>query len=101
MTTKQSILGSSGRLAAVATGALVLAVLLAGCVTKQEREARQQANREARCASFGFHEGTPEFSRCLQELYMQEQQIAHQGDGAPTHCVSTPNPVLGTITNCF
>lgn len=38
------------------------------------RIAVAKAKREARCASFGFQERTPEFANCVMQLYQQERQ---------------------------
>ena len=59
---------------------LVLAGLaLSACVSEEEMAARRQmaqANREKQCASFGYKLGTPDYSKCLESLYLQDQQLA-------------------------
>jgi hypothetical protein len=66
-----------GLLALILSGAL-----LAACASSEEIAAKRaaaeraaQANRETRCASFGYKNGTPEYSKCLENLYVQQQQL--------------------------
>jgi hypothetical protein len=38
-----------------------------------------QAQRQARCSSFGYQPGTPDYSQCLERMYVaDQQQIAAQ-----------------------
>jgi len=101
---------------------------LSACVSEEEMAARRQmaqANREKQCASFGYRLGTPDYSKCLESLYLQDQQLAAAEDanrrariqaaaqglqraGAamqsinpPTvHCSTMPNGIGGTNTTC-
>lgn len=64
--------------------ALILAcVLLAACASPQEIATKKaaaeqvaQAEREKRCASFGYKGGTTDYSKCLENMYVQDQQRA-------------------------
>jgi hypothetical protein len=64
-------------------GVLAAALLLTACVTREEIAARKaaaeqvaQAEREKHCTQFGNQPGTPAYSKCLENLYLQEQQLA-------------------------
>lgn len=46
-----------------------LAVLLAGCMTAEERRAAD----EARCRSYGFTKKNDEFAACLQRIDMERR----------------------------
>jgi hypothetical protein len=59
------------------------AVLLTACASREERAARKaaaeqmaQADREKRCTSFGYQRGSPDYSKCLESMYLQDQQMA-------------------------
>lgn len=56
--------------------------LLAACASPAERAAKRaaaeqvaQADRDKRCASFGYQRGTADYSKCLENLYVQQQQL--------------------------
>ena len=58
-------------------------VLLTACATREEIAAKKaaaeqvaQAAREKHCTQFGYQPGTPAYSKCLENLYMQDQQLA-------------------------
>jgi hypothetical protein len=58
-------------------------VLLTACATREEIAAKKaaaeqmaQAGREKHCATFGYQPGTPAYSKCLENLYVQDQQLA-------------------------
>jgi hypothetical protein len=102
--------------------------LLSACVSEEEMAARRQmaqANREKQCTSFGYKLGTPDYSKCLESLYLQDQQLAAaeeanrqarihevgqrlQQAGAAmqsinppaVHCTTMPNGIGGTNTTC-
>ncbi|RZN18993.1 hypothetical protein CWO90_35645 [Bradyrhizobium sp. Leo121] len=109
--------------------------LLTACESQQERAAQKaaaeqaaQVEREKHCASFGYQRGTPEYSKCLENLYIQQQQheaveeanrqarlqaaargmqqagAALQSISPPpsptVHCNTMPNGI-GTSTTCF
>lgn len=67
---------------------LVLAcALLSACVTAEERAVKKaseertaQATREQHCGMFGYKAGTPDYSKCLENLYVQDQQKAAYED---------------------
>ena len=61
------------------SGAVLIAVTLAGCVTDEQIAQQQQAQqlaREGRCMSFGYQPRTSDFSHCMQASYALEQQMA-------------------------
>lgn len=100
--------------------------LLCSCVSREETAARSavaQGNREQQCVSFGYKQGSPEYSKCLESLYMQDQRLAAasaverrhslsrafinagqslQNINPPQpviHCNTVPN-AIGTSTTC-
>jgi uncharacterized protein YidB (DUF937 family) len=61
------------------SGAALIAIALAGCVTDEQIAQQQQAQqlaREGRCMSFGYQPRTSDFSHCMQASYALEQQMA-------------------------
>ncbi|MEY9462203.1 hypothetical protein ABH973_002616 [Bradyrhizobium ottawaense] len=112
-----------------AIAALMLASLaLSACVSEEEMATKRQmaqANREKQCTSFGYKLGTPNYGKCLESLYLQDQQLAAAEEAnrqtrlhefgqrlqraseamksanPPTvHCTTTPNGIGGTNTTC-
>lgn len=111
---------------------LLPVVLLTACVTQQETTAQKatneqmaQASREKQCGAFGYKPNTPDYSRCLENLYLQDKQlaaaedanrqerVASMGDklrraGAALQsinppsvsCTTMPNGIGGTRTSC-
>lgn len=110
-------------------------VLLSACASREEialkkaaAERVAQADRAKRCASFGYQRGTPDYSKCLERAYVQDQQTraieeanrraqaqaaaeglqragaALQSISSPTqpmiHCNTVPTG-MGTSTTCF
>lgn len=62
---------------------LLPCILLAACVSQQETAAQKavaertaQVSREKHCGTFGYKPGTTDYSRCLENLYVQDQQKA-------------------------
>lgn len=56
---------------------LFIVLLLAGCATQEQLQARQQAYANslyAQCSAYGFARGTPEFSQCVMRLDMANRQ---------------------------
>jgi hypothetical protein len=112
-------------------------VLLTACASREQVAARKaeaeqaaQSKREEHCALFGYKRGTPDFSRCLENLYVQDQQLAAaekaedaarvqrignslQQAGAAMSSISQPPPpmepmrqpircsTIGTTTTCY
>lgn len=93
---------------------LVLLVVIAGCATQeqiaaqraaQQRAALQQqemyhAQLVARCASFGFQQGTPGHSDCMLRLHQQVMQNAAQQQAVqpvvvPPRCSQLPPGLRG------
>lgn len=59
----------------------LLLLVLAGCASQAERQARQEAQRQAyaerlaaQCRAYGFSYGTPEFAQCMMQLDIANQQ---------------------------
>jgi hypothetical protein len=70
---------------AIKSGAVLIltGLLLTACASQQERAAKRAAAEQAagvdranRCASFGYKLGTPDYSHCLENMYVQDQQKA-------------------------
>jgi len=66
-----------------ALGLILTCCVLTACASNEQLAQQQaaaeqasQAQHEARCASFGYRPNTPDYSRCLETLYMQERQDA-------------------------
>lgn len=56
---------------------LVLGCLvLAGCVSRQQLIARQNAADDNQCLRFGYTQGTPAFAQCRLALYQIHQRAA-------------------------
>jgi hypothetical protein len=58
-------------------------LVLAACASREEIAAKKaaadqaaQADREKRCTSFGYQRGSPDYSKCLESMYLQDQQMA-------------------------
>lgn len=116
--------------------ALILSgLVLSACASREEIAAKKaaaeqaaQADHEKRCTSFGYQRGSPDYSKCLESLYLQDQQLeaaekadrrarvqaagqALQQAGAAMQSISPPpQPVvhcntmptgIGTSTTCF
>ena len=108
---------------------LLAGLVLSACVSEEEMAARrqmQQANREKQCTSFGYKLGTPDYSKCLESLYLQDQQLAAAEEAnrqarvheigqrlqaagqamqqasspPPVHCTTMPNGIGGTNMTC-
>jgi hypothetical protein len=110
-------------------------LVLAACASHEQMAAKKaaaeqiaQADREKRCTSFGYQRGSADYSKCLDSMYLQDQQMAaaaearrqarlddaaqdFQRAGASlqsispppqpvVHCNSMPTGV-GTSTTCF
>ena len=76
--------------------AIVLALTLAGCVSREERAEVDMRDAKATCAAAGLREGTREFAQCALAGF-REAQAAHEAarhraaeGGAKT--VQTPPP---------
>lgn len=63
------------RLALAALSCLLLAACASSEQIVQQQQA-EQAQRQALCTSFGYQPGTPDYSRCLETMYFQQQQKA-------------------------
>jgi hypothetical protein len=109
---------------------LACAVLLTACASREEIAAKKaateqaaQADREKRCTSFGYQRGSPDYSKCLESMYLQDQQMeaaaeanrrarlqaageAFQQAGAAMQSISPPPPPIvrcqtfGNTTTC-
>lgn len=116
---------------------LASCVLLSACASREQIAARKsqqeqvaQTKREEHCATFGYKPGTPDYSHCLENLYVQDQQTAAaekaedaaraqrignalQQAGASMQAISPPPPPIepmhrpvtcntfGTTTTCY
>jgi hypothetical protein len=110
-------------------------LLLSACASREEIAAKKaaaeqmaQADREKRCTSFGYQRGSMDYSKCLESMYLQDQQMAAAAEarrqarlddaatslqqaGAALQSISPPpRPVvhcntmptgIGTSTTCF
>jgi hypothetical protein len=56
---------------------LVVLILLAGCVSPEERARRQElriAQLQGQCRAYGFGYNTPEMAQCIMQLDAQARQ---------------------------
>jgi hypothetical protein len=99
-------------------------LLLSACASQQEIAARNadaervaQSQREARCNSFGYRRGSPDYSQCLERMYAADQQQkaaeqaakadrmqrvgdALQGLGAGLSAAGAPPPPMQQPVQC-
>ena len=66
---------------------LACAALLTACASREEIAAKKaateqaaQADREKRCTSFGYQRGSPDYSKCLESMYLQDRQMAEAAE---------------------
>jgi hypothetical protein len=62
-------------------------LLLSACASREEIAAKKaaadqaaQADRENRCTSFGYQRGSSDYSKCLESMYIQDQQMTAAAD---------------------
>lgn len=70
---------------------LVVAMLMAGCVTTQEQIALQAKADDAACQSYGAKPSTPEYIQCRTTKSQQHEMAlatVMAGDSSPTTCRS-------------
>jgi hypothetical protein len=103
---------------------ILSSVLLSACGSQREIAARNadaerltQSQRENRCTSFGYQPGLPEFSKCLERMYVADQQQkaaeqaaeadrmqrvgdALQGLGAGLSAAGAPPPPMQRPVQC-
>jgi hypothetical protein len=67
---------------AKASAVILSLMLLSACASREEIAARKvqadqvaQSQRETRCTSFGHQRGSTDYSKCLESLYLQDQQL--------------------------
>jgi hypothetical protein len=74
----------------------VAAVTLGGCMTAEQRLARDQQS----CAGYGFRPGTEAFAQCMMNVDQGRKNrlaaAAAANLASPTTCVQT-----GNVTNCY
>lgn len=72
--------------------AVLLALLLSGCVTAAEREARFDSADDARCQGYGAKAGTDAYVNCRVQMSNQRASLraARAADG-PTTCTRSGN----------
>jgi hypothetical protein len=105
--------------------ALILSsVFLSACASQQEIAARNadaerlaQSQRQSRCTSFGYQRSSPEFNKCLERMYVADQQQkaaeqaaeadrmqrvgdALQGLGAGLSAAGAPPPQMQQPVQC-
>ncbi len=66
--------------------ALALTVLLAGCMTAEERKAAD----EERCRSYGFKQRNDAFAQCMQRIDMARRARVNSG----AYIAPFPGPVI-------
>lgn len=85
------------------------AVLLAGCVTAEERADREARYRDAlalECSRFGFQPGTADHGNCMMRLHLsggyRERSVGEMlkdfGDGVGRPTTTRCTTLLGQIT---
>jgi hypothetical protein len=62
-------------------------LVLAACASSEQIAAKKaaaeqagQADREKRCTSFGYQRGSPDYSKCLESMYLQDRQMAEAAE---------------------
>src|ERR1700722_5243967 len=62
-------------------------LVLAACASREQLAAKKaaaeqmaQADREKRCTSFGYQRGSPDYSKCLERMYLQDRQMAEAAE---------------------
>jgi hypothetical protein len=62
-------------------------LVLTACASREQIASRKaaaeqaaQADREKRCTSFGYQRGSPDYSKCLESMYLQDRQIAEAAE---------------------
>jgi hypothetical protein len=72
---------------------LVSAMLLCGCMTREERIAAQNARDDQKCLSYGARPGTDAYVNCRAQLDGARTTAAAIEDAAPL-----PAPARGPVT---
>jgi hypothetical protein len=76
---------------------LLAALLLAGCMSAEERIAADNDQ----CAAYGFTAGTDAFAQCRQQLQAQRNAILMQGITTPQMMGPRNCTSYGMSTTCF
>ena len=67
---------------------------------KAAAEQVAQADREKRCTSFGYQCGSPDYSKCLESMYLQDRQLAAaEGAKRQVH-QAIRRAAFGYVTSC-
>jgi hypothetical protein len=88
------------------TGALLLtAILLCGCMTREQQVAEQNARDDQKCMSYGARPGTDAYINCRAQLDGARTTAAAIEEAAPPRPVVQPSgPVTclktGTMVTC-
>jgi hypothetical protein len=69
---------------------VLVALLLAGCMTREERIAAQSAKDDQKCLAYGARPGTDAYVNCRAQLDSARTTADAIEDAAPT---ANPNPV--------
>jgi hypothetical protein len=72
---------------------LATTLTLAGCMTREERIAAQNAKDDQKCLAYGARRGTDAYVACRAQLDSARTTAEAIEDAAPT---PTPNPIPGT-----
>jgi hypothetical protein len=80
---------------------LCVILLLVGCVSREERQARQVSNARATCLAVGFKDGTNEMANCTMNGVQraQDQRRADQQRALDNLTRPAPAPPKQTICN--
>lgn len=71
--------------------ALVLVVLLAGCVSAEQRAERDLSRFKPYCEKIGFKEGTESFSNCIAQQAASRRAMGMGSERMRTNCVQVGN----------
>ena len=77
----------------------LLVLLLAGCMTQKEREAKLAAADDDKCKSFGLQFGTPQYADCrvkMTQIHASEEMAENQAAAAYVSSLQRRQ----TTTNC-
>lgn len=82
---------------------MVVGFLVTGCVSREERAARQNQADDEQCVSYGFRQGTEDYAKCrlLVAERRQQQQQNELAIGAMLLQQSQPsNTIIAPSTHC-
>jgi hypothetical protein len=85
-----------GNLMKLALVGLVLAILLCGCMTREQQIAEQNAKDDQKCLSYGARPGSDAYVNCRAQLDGARTTASAIEDAAPPP--AQPAPVRGPVT---